>query len=115
MQLRGQVVEEDSHPGPDAGAVAKVVAVEDQGHLVRQHAQLLEEAGEQRFGRPLARLKRWKGVGADPGNDSVQGGDQVGPGGGRILVGLVEGDPHLTGMSPARPVVAYTPRGIIRF
>ena len=77
--LRRQVVDQERHPGPDRWAVDEVVVVEDQRHLVGQHAELVEELRQHLLGGLATRLEQGEDSGADAGHDAVQRGDDVRP------------------------------------
>ena len=89
------MVEQEGHPVVDVARVDDVVVVEHQHDLASDGAQLVEQDGQHRFDRRrLGRLQAGQRARADAGRHRLQRGDQVGPEGHGIVVGLVEREPR---------------------
>jgi len=98
--LGRQSLEQERHARLDLRALGEVVVVEQQVHVVGQHAELVEDVGQDGLDRLVGAEEGEAGC-TGTGCGALQSGEHVGPERRRLAVGLVERHP---GEPPVRAV-----------
>jgi len=93
--LRWQIAQQETEGIIDLGVGDRVQVIQNQSNpICASGRDFVDEAGQHRFdGRGAGGLKHRQGGAPQAGVNSLQGGDDVGPEPGGVVIALVERDP----------------------
>ena len=114
MDVRWQMLQQEGDPLADPGIADQVVVVEDQPHVFRYGAQLVEQRGEQQLRRHgCGGQELQQPACAQAGHGLLNCGQHVGPERGGFVVRGVEREPRDATSRPADPSCSHAARMVV--